>query len=164
MTTKKVLITGSSAVGKTALCNRFICGAFREGRESTVGVKVGKKELEIQGQKVALLLWDIIGEPSQEKVPRTYFLGASAVVYVFDLSRPGTRKNMEADLAIIRRSLPGCLVRIVGNKKDLLSPEELQALASESRAALFTSAKTGDNVDGLFLGIGQELMGETAGI
>lgn len=160
MNTKKVLITGSAAVGKTALLSRFIHNTFNERHIVSIGVKVDKKEIEVQGQKLALILWDITGEVSQEKVPRTYFLGASAVVYVFDLSRPATRKNMEDDLTAIRRALPGCLVRVVGNKKDLLNPEELQSLSNEAPADLFTSAKSGENVTALFLGIGRELLGE----
>ena len=158
MTTKKVLITGSSAVGKTSLFNRFIYDRFSERPLATIGLKVDKKEIEVHGQKVALILWDIMGEISQAKVPRTYFLGASAVIYVFDLSRPATRNNMEADLALIRRALPGCLVRIVGNKKDLLGHEEFQARERETNADYYTSAKDGENVERLFMGVGQELV------
>jgi len=159
MDTKKILITGSGAAGKTALVHRFLLGAFGAPPAPAIGLKVDKKEVVTDGHRLALILWDLKGELSQEKVPRTYFLGASAVVYVLDLSRSDNRRNQEAGLALIRRLLPGCLVRVVGNKKDLLSGEELQALEKEPRADIYTSARTGENVDALFLGIGQELAG-----
>jgi len=161
MISRKVLITGSFAVGKTSLFNRFVHNAFSERYLTTIGVKVDKKEVLVKGQPVSLILWDIAGEVSQEKVPRTYFLGASAVIYVFDLSRPNTRKNMEADLKLIRKTLPGCLVRIVGNKKDLLSEEAFQRQKQESGAEIYTSAKTGENVESLFMDIAAELADET---
>ncbi|MCB0594231.1 MAG: GTP-binding protein [Lewinellaceae bacterium] len=158
MTTKKVLITGSSGVGKTSIFNRFVHDTFSERPLSAIGLRVDKKVMEANGQPLALILWEIKGEVSREKVPRTYFMGASAAVYVFDLSRPGSLKNMEADLALIRRALPGCLVRVVGNKKDLLSREELLVMERETRADCFTSARTGENVEALFREVGQELM------
>lgn len=159
MISRKVLITGSFAVGKTSLFNRFIHNTFSERYLTTIGVKVDKKEVAINGQDVSLVLWDIAGEVSQEKVPRTYFLGASAVIYVFDLSRPNTLKNMEADLKLIQKTLPGCLVKIIGNKKDLVSEEELIIMKRQiPETYLFTSAKTGENVEGLFLGLAAQLV------
>ncbi|MCB0570111.1 MAG: GTP-binding protein [Phaeodactylibacter sp.] len=159
MISRKVLITGSFAVGKTSLFNRFIHNTFSERYLTTIGVKVDKKEVSVNGQEVSLVLWDIAGEVSQEKVPRTYFLGASAVIYIFDLSRPNTLQNMEADLRIIQSALPGCLVQVVGNKKDLLDDEELLIMQRQvPEASTFTSAKTGENVEQLFFDIGSKLL------
>ncbi|MCB0580694.1 MAG: GTP-binding protein [Phaeodactylibacter sp.] len=159
MAIKKILITGNHAVGKTSLLNRFIHDTFSERPPVNIGLGVARKEIEVQEGPLVLVLWDLVGELSGGKVPRTYLLGASAAVYVFDLSRPDSRNSMEADLAVIRRMLPGCLVRVVGNKKDLLNQAELQALAGETPDRRYASAKTGENVEDIFLGIGRELLG-----
>ena len=90
MIKKKVILTGSFGVGKTSLFNRFVYSKFDEKYLTTIGVKVDKKSLTIEGEEVTLLLWDIAGEISQDKVPNSYFLESSAVVYVFDLTRPST--------------------------------------------------------------------------
>ncbi|NBC08460.1 MAG: GTP-binding protein [Bacteroidetes bacterium] len=158
MISRKVLITGSFAVGKTSLFHRFIHNTFSERYMTTIGVKVDKKELEVDGENISLILWDIAGEVAQEKVPKTYFLGASAVIYVFDLSRPQTAENMDNDLAYIKKILPGCLVKVVGNKKDLVTEDDLLVFQRQYQPDLFTSAKTGEKVEDLFLNVAEGLL------
>lgn len=157
MINRKVLITGSFAVGKTSLFHRFLHNVFSERYLTTIGVKVDKRVVQVEGQELALILWDISGEVSQDKVPPTYFLGASAVIYVFDLSRPQTTQNMKKDLKLIERLLPGCLITVVGNKKDLISEDDLLVLEQLYEPDICTSAKTGEQVEALFLSIAASL-------
>ena len=103
MTSRKVLITGSFAVGKTSLFHRFVYNTFSEQYLTTIGVKVDKRVVEVNDEPLSLILWDIAGEVSQKKVPKTYFLGASAVIYVFDLSRKQTADNLKSDLKLIQK-------------------------------------------------------------
>jgi small GTP-binding protein len=158
MINRKVLITGSFGVGKTSLFNRFIHNAFSEQYLTTIGVKVDKKNLDVEGQQISLVLWDVAGELSQQKVPKSYFLGASAVIYVFDLSRPASCKNMDADIEIIQKILPGCLITIIGNKKDLVTEETLSVFDKKYQPDYYTSAKTGENVELLFQDIAAKLV------
>lgn len=158
MTSRKVLITGSFAVGKTSLFHRFVYNTFSEQYLTTIGVKVDKRVVEVNGEPLSLILWDIAGEVSQKKVPKTYFLGASAVIYVFDLSRKQTADNLKSDLKLIQKILPGCLIKVVGNKKDLVSEEELLILERTHNPDFLTSAKTGENVETLFMEIASELV------
>ena len=157
---KKVILTGSFGVGKTSIFNKFVYSKFDERYLTTIGVKVDKKTLKIEGEDVTLLVWDIAGEISQDKVPNSYFLQSSAVVYVFDLTRPSTYANMEFDLEYLRNKVPGAIVKIVGNKSDLVSDEELQnVMKSVSRMPdVITSAKTGENVEELFIDIAKSLI------
>lgn len=161
MLSKKIILTGSFGVGKTSLFNRFISNTFSERYLTTIGVKVDKKTVYVNGEEVALILWDIAGEISQEKVPRTYFLGTSAIVYVYDLTRPSTQLNLKKDLALLEDILPGCIVKVVGNKKDITSPEKMEAAVNSKHTDLFTSAKTGENVEDLFVSLAKELLGHT---
>ena len=157
---KKVILTGSFGVGKTSIFNKFVYSKFDERYLTTIGVKVDKKTLKIEGEDVTLLVWDIAGEISQDKVPNSYFLQSSAVVYVFDLTRPSTYANMEFDLEYLGNKVPGAIVKIVGNKRDLVSDEELQnVMKSVSRMPdVITSAKTGENVEELFIDIAKSLI------
>lgn len=158
MISKKVVITGHFGVGKTSLFNRFISNTFNEKYLTTIGVRVDKKSLVIEGQEISLVLWDLAGEVSQEKVPRSYFLGASAVVYVFDLSRPATFSRIDDDLSYILSVLPGVLIRKVGNKKDLVSDETLKTIHQQTQPDFFTSARTSENVEELFTGLARAFL------
>lgn len=160
MIKKKVILTGSFGVGKTSLFNQFVYSKFDEKYLTTIGVKVDKKSLTIEGEEVTLLLWDIAGEISQDKVPNSYFLQSSAIIYVFDLTRPSTYANMEFDLAHLEKMVPGVLVKVVANKKDLVSDEELENVLKEVNKFpdVITSAKTGENVENLFVDIAKSLI------
>lgn len=157
MLSRKVILTGSFGVGKTSLFSRFISNTFSDKYITTIGVKVDKKSLEIDGEKVSILLWDIAGEVTQNKVPKSYFLGASAIIYVFDLSRPSTYKNLKVDMDFLNKILPNVTILIVGNKEDLVTPEKIKTIEEDITYPidLYTSAKTGANVENLFETIGR---------
>lgn len=160
MISKKVVLTGCFGVGKTSLFNRFIYQKFSDKYLTTIGVKVDKKVIEIHGKKLSLLIWDIAGEVTQEKVPQSYYLSSSAIIYVFDLTRPSTWLNIQADLDYLRKLLGEILIKVVGNKLDLVSESQVQDLKMEIPVSwnLLTSARTGENVENLFHDIGVSLL------
>jgi small GTP-binding protein len=160
MISKKVILTGSFGVGKTSLFNQFIYQQFSDKYLTTIGVKVNKKMLTIDGEEISLLVWDIAGEVAQDKVPASYFLGAGGIIYVVDLSRPMTLNNMKSDLAFLEKLLPNTTIIVVGNKKDLVTPSDLEDMAQnlDVKWDFTTSAKTGENVEALFLELGKRLI------
>ena len=160
MISKKVILTGSFGVGKSSLFNRFIYSQFNDKYLTTIGVKVNKKSIEINGQELSILLWDIAGEVTQDKVPVSYFLGASGIIYVFDLSRPSTYINIASDLQYLQRLLPNGTIRLIGNKRDLVTAEQIEKIKTEVPMMwnILTSAKTGENVEEMFLDLGAALL------
>ncbi|MFT4762543.1 MAG: small GTP-binding protein [Paraglaciecola sp.] len=164
MISKKVILTGSFGVGKTSLFNKFLYNRFSEKYLTTIGVKVDKRNVNIDGNELSMLLWDIAGEVSQDKVPHSYFLGTSGIIYVFDLTRPSTFMNMARDIEYLKNLLPGVSVKIVGNKTDLVTPEHLAMMELELPLPydILTSAKTGDQVENLFYALGKDLITNAA--
>ncbi len=160
MISKKVILTGSFGVGKTSLFNQFIYSKFSDRYLTTIGVKVNKKTIEIDGRELSMLLWDIAGEVAQDKVPTSYFLGASGIIYVCDLTRPSTYKNLDKDLDYLKGIIQGGIIKVVGNKSDLVSAEDIERIKGEVPLPIdtITSAKTGDNVNNLFHALGKELI------
>lgn len=160
MLSKKVILTGSFGVGKTSLFNQFIHHVFSDKYLTTIGVKVNKKTINVNGRELTILLWDIAGEVLQDKVPVSYFQGANGIIYVFDLSRPSTRMNMEEDLAYLEKLSPKSVIKVVANKKDMVTSEELSKTLSElpRPCDIVTSARTGENVEELFQMMGQLLI------
>jgi len=160
MISKKIILTGSFGVGKTSLFNKFIYNKFDDKYLTTIGVKVNKKSIEIDDQEVSLLLWDIAGEVSQDKIPNSYFLGSSGIVYVFDLTRPSTYKNIMTDIEYLKGMSSDAVIKIVGNKLDLVDDEKLEEVKETLTMPwdIITSAKNGDNVETLFHSLGKAFL------
>lgn len=160
MISKKVILTGSFGVGKTSLFNQFIYNKFSDKYLTTIGVKVNKKIINVDGNDLSLLLWDIAGEVSQDKVPTSYFLGASGIIYVFDLTRPATFKNIDSDIQYLNKIVSGGVIKVVGNKLDLIDLQEKDSILEQIPydVDILTSAKTGENVEDMFSLLGKELV------
>ena len=160
MISRKVILTGSFGVGKTSLFNRFIYNTFDDKYLTTIGVKVNKKEMVVDDKDVSILLWDIAGEISQDKVPISYFLGSTGILYVFDLTRPSTYKNIDSDLKYLREMVPDAVIKVVANKKDMLEANQIEDIKEQIKVKwdVITSAKTGENVDELLLQLTKEII------
>ncbi len=160
MISKKVILTGSFGVGKTSLFNKFIHDKFSDKYLTTIGVKVNKKSVSVDGQDISLLLWDIAGEVSQEKVPTSFYLGASAIIFVFDLTRPSTFNQIAANITYLKGISGNAIIKVVGNKRDLVDDEDITRIKEtiEMPWDILTSAKTGANVEDLFHGLAKEFI------
>ena len=60
----------------------------------------------------------------------------------------------------LKKIIPDCIIKVVGNKIDLIEPNQLDDLKSKMiiPCDILTSAKTGENVDGLFIQLATELL------
>ncbi|WP_439128082.1 Rab family GTPase [Polaribacter sp.] len=153
MIAKKVLLVGNFGVGKTSLIRRFVLNQFSEDYISTIGVRVSSKVVAYNNQEIKLLIWDVAGTSGDEKIPKAYFLGASAAMFVFDVSREETYLTIENHLQNIKELSGLDNITIVGNKKDLLSENELKDVVQTIpvNIDLITSAKEDENVEDAFL-------------
>lgn len=153
MLAKKVLLVGNFGVGKTSLIRRFVLNEFSEDYISTIGVRVSSKIVNYKNQSIKLLIWDVAGTSGNEKVPKAYFLGASAAMFVFDASRQETYENVTAYIDTVKELSGLSEVTVVGNKKDLLSYVEIENLQNlvSVKIDLLTSAKEDENVEDAFI-------------
>lgn len=152
MIAKKVLLVGNFGVGKTSLIRRFVLNEFSEDYISTIGVRVSTKIVTFNNEQIKLLIWDVAGTSDDEKVPKAYFLGASAAMYVFDLSREETYTNLDKKVDAVKQLSGLKNITVVGNKKDLLTLEEINHLKKiiSIPVDLITSAKEDENVEDAF--------------
>ena len=147
----EILLTGSFGVGKSSIFNRFIYDDFSNKYYGTMGVRVNEKKLD--GHDVTIKLWDIAGEIHQRKVPKIYFAKKTIILYVIDITRPFTFRNVLEDLHYLKENASDSIIKVVGNKKDLLTIEELSKLEDEKlpvELEWIVSAKTGENVEKMF--------------
>ena len=161
---KKICMLGSFAVGKTSLVRRFVESIYSDTYQTTVGVKIDKKNVRVNGEDASLVVWDIYGEDDYQKMRWTYLRGASGYLLVAD----GTRKATLAKAFDLERrvceevgAIPFVLVI---NKCDLVQDWEIDsALESEIAAkkwnVLRSSAKTGEGVEEAFSLLAQKMLG-----
>ena len=156
MLKKKICMLGYYGVGKTSLVSQFVNQMFADKYQTTVGVKIDKKVVQVDGQEVTLMLWDVAGEEDNAPVKLNHVRGASGYLLVLDGHR---QKTLDAALSIQERVESEIGPRpflLLANKADERSTWEvtdasLADLTSRGWTVFETSAKTGDNVEKAFL-------------
>ena len=143
---------GAFSVGKTSLVSRFVHSIFSEKYHTTIGVKIDKKSIDVDGEEVVLLIWDIYGEDDIQEVRLNYIRGASGYLLVADGTRPDTldvarriRDRIESNIGTIP------FVLLI-NKSDLTDEwkseeESLNKMRAEGWTIILSSAKTGEGVE-----------------
>jgi small GTP-binding protein len=156
-------MAGSFAVGKTSLVRRFVESIFDERYQTTVGVKIDKKLVQMDGQALTLVLWDLAGEDDLSQVRASHLRGAAGFILVVDGCRART---LEAALDLERRithetgPVPFALAL---NKADLAPEWEISAatidpLLRRGWTCTHTSAKNGLGVEDLFLSLARKML------
>jgi small GTP-binding protein len=155
MIQKKVCMLGGFAVGKTSLVARYVSSIFSEKYLSTVGVKVDKKVVTVDGRQVTLMLWDIYGQDDFQTVQHSQLRGMSGFLLVVD----GTRRATLDTARLLRekaREVAGDVPFVVVlNKSDLADRWEIDdlaffKLAEDGWRVIKCSAKTGEGVEHAF--------------
>ena len=165
MIQKKICMLGASAVGKTSLVARFVHGHFSEKYLTTMGVKIDKKQVQVDGEDVVLMLWDMQGEDRFQKVQMSYLRGTSGYLLVADGTRRDTIDRallLQADAAGVAGEVPFYLIL---NKADLVEEWDVDDatradLESKGWTIVTSSAKTGENVEETFAGLARRMLGK----
>jgi small GTP-binding protein len=152
---RKLILLGGFAVGKTSLTNRFVHQKFSNEYIATLGVNIEKKEVALADISVVvnLIIWDIADITLGNAIPESYFAGAHGVIWVFDLSRQATWSGLKEQMEDFAVRLPGVPALLAGNKLDLVRDADLPGSLREAglQPDLLTSAKSGEGVENLFM-------------
>ena len=114
----------------------------------------------IKKQILTMLIWDIAGSTPHQKIPQSYMLGSHGVLFVIDLSRPSSYEDLLNEMAAIQEFLPDVPIQPVDNKIDLLAESSIQEVAGNlpPENVIYTSAKTGENVNLAFESLGEAIL------
>lgn len=157
MIRKKILLLGDFSVGKTSLIRRYIDNTFDDRYLTTIGVKIAKKNLHVNGTELELLIWDIEGATAIKQIPKTYYQGASAAIIVCDASRKETITGLNSHIETFRNINPETPYVIAYNKADILTATQRESFVFPY-AGYLTSAKEGTNVPQLFTLLAKEII------
>lgn len=158
----KVVLIGSSAVGKTSIVLRFSKGTFSSGQESTIGAAFISRDITTERGSVSLHVWDTAGQERYRSLVPKYSQGASAVIIVFDVSDPETFEAAKQWLQDARNMHSGKVIwYLVANKIDLKPQVDLEKAKEYARQEnvnyIETSAKNDIGVNELFIQIASQI-------
>ncbi|HXK36552.1 MAG TPA: Rab family GTPase [Candidatus Paceibacterota bacterium] len=167
----KICLIGDVGVGKTSLIRRYVLDVFDDKYIATIGTKVTKKEIEVKDprtgapQKIMLLVWDIMGQPSFREVLReAYFYGAEGALAVCDVTSKESLGELRYWVKAMSATTGKIPIVFLGNKCDLREEtrvpyQDLDVFAKKHDSpALLTSAKTGYNVEQAFITLVDKLL------
>ena len=152
----KILLCGDSSVGKTSLLLKYTDNYFPELHISTIGVEYKIKELNINGRKVILRIWDTSGQERYRSITQNFYRNANGILFVFDLTNKVTFDNIKNWLTDSQNFETKVIKILVGNKSDLIEErkvdqDSVERYADKKEMQYYeTSAKDGNNVDKAF--------------
>ena len=160
----KYIIVGDSAVGKSNLLLRFIHDDFKIEYQSTIGVEFDAKNLNIKNKIFRLQIWDSAGQETYRSITRAYYKNCVCAILVYDISNRESFENISQWVNhCIENSPKKVFMILVGNKCDLIESRQIpfekgKEMAEKNNMMFFeTSAKTGENVERIFVDSTKEI-------
>ncbi len=166
---KKIILLGDGAVGKTSLIRKFVINKFDDNYLHTIGFKITAKDIQIPSNGynhfIKLQIWDILGQKGYIELHKSSLPGTAGVILVADITRKETFNSLETYWIPQFKSIVGSVPFVIlANKCDLsneaqIGKEELSKFAENYGVPfLFTSAKSGANVNKAFIKLGKRML------
>lgn len=169
----KVVLLGSSAVGKTCLLGRYIHGHFVGKTSATICGSFASKKEVVAGKPISLGIWDTAGSERYATMSRMYYRHARAAIVCYSIIDRETFDTARHWISELLDTEEDCKIYLCGTKLDLVeedssrravTKENTRTLADDLSADFFeTSSKTGENIDSLFSKIAKDFVIENGG-
>ena len=165
----KLILIGSSGVGKSSILQRYIQKIFNAEYTCTIGVDFFMKTINIRDKSIKLQLWDTAGTEKFKSITTGYYRGANAAFVVFDLTSKSSFDSVSDWIEnYYKYSNPDSekYVILIGNKSDLkenreVTQEQIDNFTLNNKIKYFeTSAKNGENIEECFYFIAEKLMND----
>lgn len=161
----KVIFIGNPYVGKTSIIQRYVTKKFNDKYNASVGIAYQRIKVKVNSTSlVKLNLWDTAGTEKYKSVTKTYFKGADAVLFVYDITDEQSFTVLPSWMTTVNEECEeGYLSYIIANKTDLNAQRTISTSKGSGYANthgctfMEISAKTGANIDELFTNIAKAL-------
>jgi small GTP-binding protein len=163
MIQKKVCLLGTSGVGKTSLVAQFVHSIFSDKYLTTVGVKIDKKSVTVDGAEVTLVIWDLAGDDDFQRLQASYLRGTSGYLLVADGTRGVTLNQVLELQKRVAETLGSAPFVLALNKADLaphwqVDEARIAGLAAQNFTVIKTSAKEGTGVEEAFAHLARRMV------
>jgi small GTP-binding protein len=157
----KICILGDNFPGKTTLVNRYLIKVFDEDIKMTVGADFYVKDLEIDGKKVVIRIWDFGGEQRFKVLLPSFAKGANGAFFLFDITSYTSVKNIDDWLSLFEKKvgeqdtvIPIIMVGVLTddkNKRQVSAEDAIKIAKSRNlKGYIECNLKTGQNVEKAF--------------
>jgi len=155
----KLTILGYWGVGKTSITNALMDKEIPSMYIPTIGSNIIRKEYKLENEYIRVNIWDIGGQRSFNPLNPVFFSNIDVAFLVFDLTNPKETllELKRTYLENLRNKSPECIIFLIGNKYDLIKPEDSDVLLNNIRQSaikelplVFISAKTKVNLSEAF--------------
>ena len=151
--TMKIIVLGSSEVGKTCILNRYFNNEFKENSLSTIGIDFQTKFFKFEDKKIKVNYTDTAGQEKFRAISVNYLKGTNGVILVFDLTNKESFDLLDTWMDELKNNNKMDISKVlIGNKADLadkkeVPKEEIDNFTKKVGCEYFEcSAKTGQNV------------------
>ena len=152
--TIKIIVLGSSEVGKTCILNRYFNNEFKENSLSTIGIDFQTKFFKFEDKKIKANYTDTAGQEKFRAISVNYLKGTNGVILVFDLTNKESFDLLDTWMDELKNNNKMDISKVlIGNKADLadkieVPKEEIENFTKIVKCDYFEcSAKTGQNVN-----------------
>jgi small GTP-binding protein len=156
----KIIVVGSSGIGKTCLIACFMKKPFDPSGMSTVSPSYMFQDVRRpDGTAVGLQIWDTAGQERYQSVSQLFYRDTNVALVCFEAASDESMEDVSDWAGRVRKEVPDCDIILVGTKGDMLEEgeaEKVKAKAEDTfieiqpKGCFITSARTGDGVDELF--------------
>jgi len=164
----KIILVGDSGVGKSCLSIKASRNYFEDFYSPTVGFEFLTFNVKVEDQNIKLQIWDTCGQEVYRSLISSFYRSASLAIIVYSIDSEESFSNIEKWLNDIKsQSNPNIKIFLIGNKADL---EDKRQVTKENGENFFklnklsffteTSAKTGFNVQNVFIEVAKVLYKE----
>ena len=161
----KIIIVGDSGVGKSCLSIKASRNYFEDFYSPTVGFEFLTFNVKVEDQNIKLQIWDTCGQEVYRSLISSFYRSASLAIIVYSIDNEESYINIEKWLNDIKtQSNPDVKIFLIGNKADLedkrqVTKESGEKFYKDHKLSFFTetSAKTGFNVQNVFIEVAKEL-------
>jgi Ras-related protein Rab-6A len=156
----KVVLIGSTAVGKTSIINQFMYNTANPDHQPTIGIDFFSKHVKKGDISARMQIWDTAGQEKFQALIPSYIRNSTVAVLVFAINDLDTFTDLKKwHQKVLEVASP--ILMVVGNKVDLEADRVVTAESAEEYAGsinakyIETSARVPINIDDLFIQIAQ---------